>query len=71
MTLRINSDAVRRWLEDEDKNLVWLAEQVGIGIATLKRALLNQGNPTLRIVAAIATVTGLPVSDLIQEDRAA
>ena len=66
----MNKRIIRDWIEDNDRNLSWLARQTGIKYSTIY-GIFHRGWDDDSIAEAISRVTGIPVTDILGREPVA
>lgn len=62
------AEALRRLLEDDDRNVTWLAKKTGLSVSHLFRVLEGERAISLNLAVKLSTLFGVPVSKFVESE---
>lgn len=63
-------ERLRRWLDDEERTQLWLADQVGVSEGAVSQWVTGRVTPKTKTLERISQVTGLSMNELIEKEAA-
>jgi transcriptional regulator with XRE-family HTH domain len=62
---------LEKWLTENDKTYPWLAEELGVTDAAISHYIEGRNLPKARNLVKLSEITGIPCSELLEEEAAA
>ena len=72
LRIRVPGDrlGIKLWLFKHDRNIEWLAQQVGVSASYITMILAGRRTPSLKLAKKLAETTGVAATKFIAPDTA-